>query len=79
MKTLGSIFGPRRSQDLSNALYYRKKSRFMKVLVMETLNKKNSEWGVSFTNHNPDPKDYVRCYSSEDAFKLQKILDSFKK
>lgn len=28
------------------------------------------EWGYSFTTHNPDPEDYVRCYSEQDAWRL---------
>ena len=34
-----------------------------------------TEWGYSFTSHNPDPADYVRCYSEADAWKLADSLE----
>lgn len=30
----------------------------------------DTEWGYSFTSHNPHPGDYVRLYSEEDAWRL---------
>lgn len=47
----------------------------MNVLVLEDYDENQDvSWGVSFTNHNPELKDYVGCASKEDAFKLQDIL-----
>lgn len=33
------------------------------------------EWGVSFTSHNPEAKDYVKVGSPEDAFRLKGRYD----
>lgn len=54
----------------------------MKVIAIETPSWTDdngevtpTEWGVSFTDHNPKPEDYVACLTKEDAFKLQKKLE----
>ena len=46
----------------------------MNTLIVETFNEDGSEWGVSFTNHNPELKDYIACKSYKDAEKLQEKL-----
>lgn len=35
-----------------------------------------TEWGVSFTSHNPELEDYVACKTQLDAFKLKAKVDS---
>ena len=45
------------------------------VVVVNENPSTTNEWGVSFTNHNPELKDYVRCASEEDAFKLKQIIE----
>ena len=35
-------------------------------------------WGVSFTSHNPEPHDYVRCATYEDAERLHIYLEGQK-
>lgn len=46
----------------------------MAAIVLESNNENGTEWGVSFTNHNPELKDYVECASEEDAFKLERLI-----
>jgi len=33
-----------------------------------------TEWGYSFTDHNPEPDDYIRCASEADAWKLDRHI-----
>lgn len=48
----------------------------MITIVIETpYLDKDTEWGVSFTSHNPELEDYVACATAGDAFKLQEILE----
>ncbi len=44
------------------------------VLVLEGYKSGKQDWGVSFTDHNPELKDYVKCSTKEDAFNLKLII-----
>jgi hypothetical protein len=33
-------------------------------------------WGVSFTSHNPEQKDFIQCASYEDAERLHNHLSA---
>ena len=44
------------------------------VLVIEDVELEGSEWGISFTNHNPEAKDYFEMPNKETAFRLKKYL-----
>lgn len=45
----------------------------MSVIIEIPTNDK-TEWGVSFTSHNPEPHDYVECASYKDAERLHVYL-----
>lgn len=47
----------------------------MNVLVLESHEEDGVKWGVSFTDHNPELKDYVECATKEDAFKLKRLIE----
>lgn len=36
-----------------------------------------TEWGYSFTSHNPEPADYVKCASEADAWTLDRHVRAF--
>ena len=33
-----------------------------------------ARWGVSLSDSNPEPEDYIGCASKEDALKLHRLL-----
>ena len=45
------------------------------MIVIETVNENSIEWGVSFTNHNPESKDYFKMPDKETAFRLKEYMD----
>ena len=49
----------------------------MNVIIIETHNKENVEWGISLTDHNPTSENYIGCKDYEYANKLKNLLDSF--
>lgn len=48
----------------------------MTILVLEDHNETGVEWGLSFTNHNPEAKDYFPMPDKETAFRLKNYLDT---
>jgi len=48
----------------------------MAVLVIESVEKDGTEWGISFTNHNPDAKDYFEMPNKETAFRMKEYLEN---
>ncbi len=46
-------------------------------LLIETRSLEGTEWGISLTSSNPEPKDYIACKSKEDAEKLEQLLTSY--
>lgn len=46
----------------------------MKVIVIETHEDNGVEWGISFTNNNPEPQDYFKLPDEETAFRLAERL-----
>ena len=48
----------------------------MEIQVLLTLSKNNQqEWGISFDGINPDMKNYVKCESEKDAYKLKLLIE----
>lgn len=47
----------------------------MTIQILETVNKDGSEWGISFTSHNPELKDYVEMKDAETAIKLKALIE----
>ena len=48
----------------------------MEIQVLLTLSENNkSEWGISFDGINPDMKNYVKCESEKDAYKLKLLIE----
>lgn len=41
------------------------------VVVIETIEKDGSEWGLSFSGSNPEQDDYFKMVSEEEAFRLR--------
>ena len=46
-----------------------------KAIVIETVDKQGTEWGVSIAGPNPEPKDYFKCESEERAYALKELLN----
>ena len=47
----------------------------MQVFVIETYDENgNVEWGISFSDHNPEPEDYFKMPDKETAFRLRDRL-----
>lgn len=46
----------------------------MNIQVIESVEKDGTEWGISFTDNNPDPKDYFKMPDKETAFRLKEKL-----
>jgi len=69
---------PRPQRPLTPEVIARARDRYaVDVLVLENYhNDRDVEWGVSFTNHNPEPGDYVEVASKEDAFRLKALVDA---
>lgn len=44
------------------------------VIVIESVESDGTEWGISFTNSNPDAKDYFEMPNKETAFRLRTYL-----
>ena len=49
------------------------------TVIIETHQGGAVEWGVSFTDSNPEAADYVACASYEDAEKLKEKVDAERK
>lgn len=49
------------------------------VVIADHHLNKDTEWGISLTNHNPVLEDYIGCATEADAFKLQKLLSGLEK
>jgi len=48
-----------------------------RIIIIETPHKDSTEWGISFTSHDPDPKDYFRCLDKKEAFRLGSRIEAF--
>jgi hypothetical protein len=46
----------------------------MNVVIIETHEKDGVEWGISLTDHNPTPENYIGCKDYESAKKLKELL-----
>ena len=47
----------------------------MPIIVIEEYDKEGDvEWGISFTNPNPEAKDYFKMPDSQTAFRLKDYL-----
>lgn len=46
----------------------------MNPIVIRTENENDTEWGLSFSNHNPEQEYYFRMYDEETAFRLRDFL-----
>ncbi len=46
----------------------------MKTIVIESYENEIHEWGISFTNSNPEARDYFPMPDKETAYRLQKYL-----
>jgi hypothetical protein len=46
----------------------------MNVIIIETHNKENVEWGISLTDHNPTPDNYIGCADYDSANRLKNLL-----
>ena len=46
----------------------------MNVIILETHNVDEVEWGVSLTDHNPTSENYIGCKDYESANKLKNLL-----
>lgn len=44
------------------------------ILVIESVESEGTEWGISFTNPNPEAKDYFEMPNKETAFRLKDYL-----
>ena len=44
------------------------------TLVIQSVEPEGTEWGISFTDHNPEAKDYFEMPNAEKAFRLRKYL-----
>ena len=44
------------------------------LIVIESIESSGTEWGISFTNHNPEPQDYFKMPDKETAFRLKEYL-----
>lgn len=50
--------------------------KIMNIIIIESIEDEGTEWGVSFTDSNPEPQDYFKMPDEETAFKLKKYLES---
>lgn len=48
----------------------------MKVQVIETHEETGVEWGISFTDSNPEEKDYFVMPDEQTAFRLKEYLEN---
>jgi hypothetical protein len=47
----------------------------MSIVIIEDIQEDGSaEWGLSFTNSNPEAKDYFKMVDSQTAFRLKDYL-----
>ena len=46
----------------------------MNVIIIETHNEDGVEWGISLTDHNPTPENYIGCKDYESANNLKNLL-----
>lgn len=46
----------------------------MRAHVIESVEENGTEWGISFTNNNPEAKDYFKMPDKETAFRLQRYI-----
>lgn len=49
-----------------------------KVLVIESYDQGTEEWGISFTDHNPEAEDYFKMTDKQTAFRLKEYLNQQK-
>ena len=49
------------------------------IIVIESVESEGTEWGISFTNPNPEAKDYFQMPNKETAFRLKDYLDNIEK
>ncbi len=47
----------------------------MVTIVIESHDNEGCEWGLSFTESNPEPKDYFKMPDKETAFRLRDYLN----
>lgn len=47
----------------------------MKIIVIESHDADGTEWGISLTNHNPEPHDYFKMPDKETAFRIKQKLE----
>jgi len=47
------------------------------VIVIESIEPEGTEWGISFTNPNPEAKDYFKMPNMETAFRLKEYLEAY--
>ena len=45
------------------------------IIVIKTINKEGTEWGLSACSHNPGPDDYFRMVDKETAFRLKRRIN----
>lgn len=48
----------------------------MQTLVIESVEKEFTEWGISFTDPNPEAKDYFKMPDAETSFRLKSYLEN---
>lgn len=46
----------------------------MSPIVIRTEQENETEWGISFSNHNPESKDYFKMTDETTAFRLRDYL-----
>lgn len=46
----------------------------MNIILIESVEAEGTEWGLSFTDTNPKPKDYLKMPDKETAINTKKIL-----
>jgi len=46
------------------------------LVVIESIEKNEDEWGLSFGGYNPKPKDYFKMTNKETAFRLKEKLSA---
>ncbi|MFX0139129.1 MAG: hypothetical protein ACFFDN_36140 [Candidatus Hodarchaeota archaeon] len=46
------------------------------VQVIENIDEKGTEWGISFNGNNPEPTKYIKMPDKETAFSVMKQLNN---
>lgn len=47
------------------------------IIVLEIPCDNRTEWGISFTSHNPQDNDYFECLNKDEAFRLAARIEQF--